>query len=65
MEVVRIEVTKEVYESIIDLPHKVIAVNVKDEIFENDPMYDALKKSADSAYKKLDEYKFKRRHNIL
>lgn len=69
-EVVRIEIDKSYYEELRNedvLPlytHKVIGVNLKEEIFENDPMYDALKKESDKAFKKLEEYKFKKRHGI-
>ena len=65
-EVVRIEIDKGFFEE-LELPnfaYKIIGVNVKDEIFDNDEMYDALKKESDKAFKKLEEYKFKKRHNI-
>jgi len=40
------------------------SVKVKDDFFKGDDMHKALKLNADKAYKELQQYEFKKRHNI-
>lgn len=40
------------------------SVKSKDDMFKDDETSKILKKDADKAYKKLEEYQFKKRHNI-
>lgn len=44
--------------------YEVKRVKVIDDIFKNDERYKLLKREADKAYDKLDEYMFKKRNNI-
>lgn len=44
--------------------YEVKRVKVKDELFVNDEQYKLLKREADKAYDKLDEYMFKKRNGI-
>ena len=44
--------------------YKVKRVRVVDDIFKDDERYKLLKREADKAYGKLDEYMFKKRNNI-
>lgn len=39
-------------------------VTIKDNLFDGDIVYKELKRNADSAYKKLEEYQFNKRNNI-
>jgi hypothetical protein len=68
MEYVTIKITKENFESLIGAQaltgYEVKAVTVKDVLFKDDETHKLLKKDADKAYKKLQEYEFKKRHNI-
>jgi hypothetical protein len=45
--------------------YEVKLVTVVDELFKEDETYRLLKKASDKAYKQLEEYKFKKRHNII
>lgn len=47
-----------------EVDYKVKLVKIKDDFFKDDETYKKLKKSADKAYKDLEEYQFKKRHNI-
>ena len=40
------------------------SVKVKDDMFKDDDMHKALKLNADKGYKELQQYEFKKRHNI-
>jgi hypothetical protein len=40
------------------------AVEVKDDMFKNDEVYQQLRTKSIKAYKELKEYEFKKRHNI-
>lgn len=44
--------------------YEVKSVRVVDDVFKEDELHKALKRKADSAYKALQEYEFKKRHNI-
>jgi len=44
--------------------YEVKHVKVIDDIFKNDQQYKELKRIADKAYDKLDEYMFNKRNNI-
>lgn len=47
-----------------EVDYKLKLVKVKDDFFKDDEQYKTLKKKADKAYKDLEEYQFKKRHNI-
>lgn len=66
MELITIELERNEYNRffLLNIPHKVKDVKVKDDFFKEDKMYSELKKRADNAYKELEDYKFKKRHNI-
>jgi dihydrofolate reductase len=70
MELVKIEIDKKDFETLIDsgvldsIPHTIIEVKVNDNFFDNDLIYKNLQKKSLKAYKEFQEYQFKKRHNI-
>lgn len=66
MELITIILTREAYDSVLDIlpPHEVKKVVVKDNTFRDDPVHKELKSVADKAYRKLQEFEFKKRNNI-
>lgn len=68
MEYVKIEIPKELYNELISekrITHEQLKeVNIKDDFFNNDSVWDSLKKASIKAYKNLKEYEFNKRHNI-
>ena len=70
-EIMTIEIASDVFEAIlkanylrVGVDYNIKTIKVKDDFFKNDERYAMLKKIADKAYKELEEYQFKKRHNI-
>ena len=68
MEFITIKITKDLFDTLILNQsidkYEVKAVTIKDDLFKDDEVHKAHKKKADKAYKDLQEYEFKKRHNI-
>jgi len=47
-----------------DVDYKLKSVKVQDDMFINDPIWREMKVKADKQYKQLQDYEFKKRHNI-
>ena len=71
MEFITITIPAKRFEEIVrtlslksEVDYKVKSVKVIDDMFINDPMHRELKAKADKCYKQLQDYEFKKRHNI-
>lgn len=71
MEFVTIVVPAKRFEEIVklcslkaDVDYKLKSVRVRDDMFVNDPIWREMKVKADKQYKQLQDYEFKKRHNI-
>lgn len=68
MEYVKIEIPKQLYTELIlegRVTHDQLKeVTIKDDLFNNDSIWDGLKKASIKAYKNLKEYEFNKRHNV-
>lgn len=67
MELITISLSVERFKQLdlLTSEYEVKRVKVVDDIFKDDEQYKLLKRTADKAYDKLDEYMFKKRHGIL
>ncbi len=70
-EFVTVSMDKFKFDSIVEyfqlnnpIDYVVKKVTIKDNLFDGDIVYKELKRNADSAYKKLEEYQFNKRNNI-
>lgn len=70
MELVRLEISKDKLQELIDNDVltfneiKVIGVNEVTDVYKDDPVWIAQKKVCDKEYKKLKEIEFKKAHKI-
>ena len=68
MEWVTLKITKDLFDDLhakgLISYHEVKSVEVKDDFFKDDETHKLFKKESDKSYKKLKEYKLKKRHNI-
>lgn len=68
MEYITVKITKDNFDALIGIKafseYEVKEVTIKDDLFNNDPTHEILKKASIKAYKALKEYEFNKRHNI-
>lgn len=66
MELITITLTVERFKELglLTGQYTIKSVRVVDDMFKDDEVYKELKSKADKAYKQLEEYQFKKRHNI-
>lgn len=69
MEYITIKITKDLFDSLIlnqaINKYEVKYVTIVDDLFKDDETYKVYKKESDKAFKKLQEYEFKKKHNII
>lgn len=68
MEFVTVKVLKEEFETALNSNvfsfHEIKDIKVVDDLFKDDEIHKALKKASVKAFKAVEEYEFKKRHNI-